>query len=508
MITLISVVVSMACIGQAMMDDSIFITAEFAHYEGSLDISPVVSSIRSLEILTDTIERSTLSAKVSPHNKKLFKWLLDHMRYTLEHTKVTISELGFDILSSPMRSPGRSKRFKRAPFSFIGQIQSSLFGTVTEDDFNDFKEAIKKSFYNYESESTLVRGLIAENRNALLKTLDVVQTSNTDLKNSIAHLNDEMILISKLLQSSMSLSAIKRFTSKLTVIRESCDRNYISRDIIPPSVLSSYILQLSDNLKGLSPLYNSKQLSIYYKLQLAVSTISGLDIRQIASIPVISADDMFKVSSAKCLAAHICLENKAGMMILPTEKFLRCQGATTAGLPTVCPYRQCLTSNATICKSFNLTTFLISTKESFEAMISCQNYDERMIISNVSFINVPTRCSVISKHLNIPGLKTMISGDNYHRTVNIPFQITNLGINLNTTGLDLSIKRKLDFKGVRELISSRIPKATFHTDNQQVRLHHGLSIGALSVSSSLVLLLVGLLALLYLCRAKIVTSLQ
>ena len=136
------------------------------------------------------------------------------------------------------------------------------------------------------------------------------------------------------------------------------------------------------------------------------------------------------------------------------------------------------------------------------------NDDERMIISNVSFINVPTRCSVISKHLNIPGLKTMISGDNYHRTVNIPFQITNLGINLNTTGLDLSIKRKLDFKGVRELISSRIPKATFHTDNQQVRLHHGLSIGALSVSSSLVLLLVGLLALLYLCRAKIVTSLQ
>ena len=76
--------------------DTVFVTSEFAHYESSWDVSPLISATRSLDVLTEKIEHSTHFAKMTnPVNKKLVSWLIDHIRLTLAHTRTTIRELGF-----------------------------------------------------------------------------------------------------------------------------------------------------------------------------------------------------------------------------------------------------------------------------------------------------------------------------------------------------------------------------------------------------------------------------
>ena len=489
--------------------DTVFVTSEFAHYESSWDVSPLISATRSLDVLTEKIEHSTHFAKMTnPVNKKLVSWLIDHIRLTLAHTRTTIRELGFLASETQVSLPKRIKRVKRAPFAFIGQIQSSLFGTVTEEDFESFKDSIRKSFAVYQTDSSVIRSLIADNRNALLRTLDVVQSENYELSNRIEVLEDDLKLISRLFQATFSISSIERITMVLGTIRSSCDKNLISRHIIPPSVLSSYLLHLSDKLKGLNPVFNTIQREAYFKLQLAVSTISGLEIKQIASIPVISVNDQFTVSSAKCPSSHICLENRLGKMAVPTAQFLRCHGSTVTGLPTICPLRQCLTSSISVCSSSNHTSFLVSTLEPFDAVIKCQKNEDKVTISNITYLHVPTDCSVSSTHLTIPVILTMITTGMSHTIIQIPFAIKANQIIFNTTDLDGSVKRQINFKGVKEILATKIPKAPQLDTSFQVKLHKTLSIGALSISSTLALFVVVSAVLIVIFRAKIVTCLQ
>ena len=481
--------------------DVIFVTAEAGHFEGSWDISPLIMSISSLKLLTNKIEHSAFFSKMSnPTHKKLVSWLIDHIRLTLSHTMITIKDLGFIIDDVP------NSRVKRAPFSFIGQIQSSLFGTVTEQEFDNFKDLIQKSFTIYQEDSSLVRGLISDNRKALLETLQVVQTSNDNFEQTIELIADDMKLISRLFQASFSLNAIERFIITLSTIKASCDRNFISRHIMPPSVLSAYLLKLSDQITGHNPVFNTKQINVYYKLRLSVSTISGLIIKQITTIPIISVNDQFTVSHAQCQVSHICLENSQGTMTIPTTDFLRCHGATIGGLPTICPFRPCLTSHLSVCRAFNLTSFLVSTSSPFDAIINCDSYDKTVTITNVTYLHVPIHCAVTGSSLKIPILHTMYKNGDNHEIIYLPFQITDLGLIFNTSGLDGSLKRQLQLKGVRDLISTKIQRPLpidAGLNQNQVQLHKTFSIGALSLSSSVFIIIIAMVILLVVFKAKI-----
>ena len=476
----------------------IFVTAEAGHFEGSWDISPLIMSISSLELLTDKIEHSTFfSSMANPTHKKLVSWLIDHIRLTLLHTKTTLEDLGFSLEDVP------SERVKRAPFSFIGDIQSSLFGTVTESEYNSFKEIILKSFTIYQAESSLVHGLISDNRKALIETLQVVQTNSENFEKTIELITDDMKLISRLFQASFSLNAIERFIITLSSIKASCDRNFISRHIMPPSALSTYLLKLSDQITGHNPVFNTKQINVYYKLRLSVSTISGLTIKQITTIPIISVNDQFTVSHAQCQVSHICLENNLGTMTIPTTDFLRCHGATIGGLPTICPFRPCLTSHISVCRAFNLTSFLVSTSKPFEVVLNCDNYDKTVTVANVTYLNVPIHCAVTGSSLKIPVLHTMFSNGEGHNIFQIPFQLTDQDLTFNSSGLDNSLKRQLSLKGVRDLIKTKVPRPVPIQIGNQVLLHKGLSIGALSLSSTVIIFITIGGILLCACKAKI-----
>ena len=164
------------------------------------------------------------------------------------------------------------KRSKRSPFAFIGNIQSALFGTVSENQFSDFKSHISSNFRLIHTDNRELRGLVSENREALRKTLNVLNTVRDQILNE---LDDNSKLFTRFFQIGFALDSIERIVMILMEVKTSADRNYLSRYIFTPSILRNHILQLSDGLYGQSPIFNSRSIDHYYKIPISLSTVTG-----------------------------------------------------------------------------------------------------------------------------------------------------------------------------------------------------------------------------------------
>ena len=148
----------------------IYISPETGNIIGSWNVQPLFNSIKSLELLTDrTRLHKTLFAsthipgiQTGTINDKLIMWLTDHIDVSLEHVKSRLANLGFTPTSS---------RQKRAPLAFIGHLQSAIFGTIDEHQFQRLTNYVQSNFKIFLNESSQVRGLIADDRRALLATL-------------------------------------------------------------------------------------------------------------------------------------------------------------------------------------------------------------------------------------------------------------------------------------------------------------------------------------------------
>ena len=108
--------------------------------------------------------------------------------------------------------------------------------------------------------------------------------------------------------------------------------------------------------------------------------------------------------------------------------------------------------------------------------------------------------------VKIPILHTNFKNGDDHQIIYLPFQITDLGLIFNTSGLDGSLKRQLQLKGVRDLISTKIPRPLpidAGLNQNQVQLHKTFSIGALSLSSSVIVIIIATVILLVVFKAKI-----
>ena len=201
---------------------------------------------------------------------------------------------------------GFLRRSKRSPFAFIGNIQSALFGTISESQFSDFKSHISSNFRLIHNDNRELRGLVSENREALRKTLNVLNTVRDQILNEF---DDNSKLFTRFFQIGFALDSIERIVIMLMEVKSSADRNYISRYIFTPSILRNHILQLSDGLYGQSPVFNSKSIDHYYKIPISLSTVTGSAIRQIVSVPMISSESKFHLSHRpNCPASHVCVE--------------------------------------------------------------------------------------------------------------------------------------------------------------------------------------------------------
>ena len=187
----------------------------------------------------------------------------------------------------------------------------------------------------------------------------------------VSMMNVSMIHVSMMHASMMYVSMMHVFMMQVPMILDP-DTCMYDAYIYPDT------LKLSDLLTGTAPVFNSRSVSLYYKLKLSVSTVSDSEIKQLVSIPMISVLDKFSLSHSKCHNAHVCLESSSGIATLPITDFIRCHGVTSYEIPTFCPFRACLTSQSAVCRMLNLTTAIVSSSEEFETTLHCNNhYDKK-----------------------------------------------------------------------------------------------------------------------------------
>ena len=120
---------------------------------------------------------------------------------------------------------------------------------------------------------------------------------------------------------------------------------------------------------------------------------------------------------------------------------------------------------------------------------------KKVKIANITIINIPVHCSINGPNLKIRVVQTMTAKDHFHSVVFVPFQLTKDDLILNTTKIDPEVLPHLAMKSIRDLLSSKIKQTnTFpdHLSNFDFITHGKLSIGAISVSSTMVLVFAGL----------------
>ena len=480
--------------------DTIIVSQDQGHLIGSWDCVPLLNAINSLQLLTSQIKdlKSLFAHPSLPFKQpgfqssqdRMISWLVTHVDSSLDHIRSRLRNLGFKV------DPTSPIRHKRAPLAFIGHLQSSIFGTIDEDQFNNLKNYVQRNFKLVHNESSQIRGLVADNRAALLKTLKVVETNSRRFIDEANSVVNHTQIVSRFFQCSFALSSIERIVLMLESIKTSADGNMISRQIMTPSILRSHILKLSDKITGVSPIFNSDSLGLYYKLKLSVSTVSDSEITQLISIPMMSIQDMYTLSHAKCHDAHVCLESASGMVTLPLTDYLLCYGVTSRETPTICPFRACLSSQIAVCRMINTTTAIVSTSTEFEAFLNCNNhYNKKLIVANITIINIPVHCSISGPNLKIRPIRTMTVKEHFHTAVFVPFQLTDNDLILDTSNVDPGVIPHLAMKSVRDLLASKIKRtSTFpeELENFDFLTHGKLSVAAISSSSVLILIFAGL----------------
>ena len=479
--------------------DIIYVSPDQGNIIGSWDIDPLLESIDSLQLLSTKIKdlKSLFAHPSSPFKQsgfissqdRMIDWLVDHVDSSLDHIRSRLRDLGFkaDAITT--------MRHKRAPLAFIGHLQSAIFGTIDQHQFQSLTDYVQSNFKLVHNESNQVRGLVADNRLALLKTLKVVESNSRKFIDEATSIVNHTLAVSRFLQCSFALNSIERLILMIESIKSSADMNKISRLIMTPAILRSHILKLSDKITGKSPVFNSDNLSLYYKLRLSVSTVSDHAITQLVSIPMISVLDKYTLSHAKCHESHICLESNSGTVTLPVTDYLMCHGVTSRETPTICPFRACLSSHMAVCRMINITTAIVSTSEEFDAYLNCNShYDKKINIVNITILNIPAHCSIIGPNLKIRSVQTMTVKESFHSVLFVPFQLTDNDLILNTSEVDPGVIPHLAMKSIRDLLSSKIRKASTFPDeiSDYISTHGKLSIAAVSTSSLMILIFAGL----------------
>lgn len=483
------------------VDKVVFVTPEMGFIEGEFDITPLLQSIQSLRALSRDIKTQChLPRSVtcqSRESAKVSKWILEHVEIALIHIEERLRSLGF------------LKRSKRSPFAFIGNIQSALFGTVSENQFSDFKSHISSNFRLIHTDNRELRGLVSENREALRKTLNVLNTVRDQILNE---LDDNSKLFTRFFQIGFALDSIERIVMILMEVKTSADRNYLSRYIFTPSILRNHILQLSDGLYGQSPIFNSRSIDHYYKIPISLSTVTGTAIRQIVSVPMISSGSKFHLSHRpNCPTAHVCVENNEGVVTIPISDYLTCEAVTTKLIPTICRMRACITSDRTVCRMTNITSAVVSSEVTFPATIDCDgSHSSQIEIYNITVISLPIHCSLNSVHLKIRKIDSMKNSTTSHNIIYIPFSISEGELILNTsTDHQQQQARGLETRGLQQLLLTKVPRG--HEVSQHLLFregHHPISLSSISISTIGLFATIVLFLLLFCCRHRIFKSIN
>ena len=333
-------------------------------------------------------------------------------------------------------------RSKRGAFDFVSEGASYLFGFVSASQYQNIKNNVKDQFDLIHDHESQLLNAAALNRDHLNKALVSLQSFRREFKSVTKGFSDRWQSAEKFLgviQVTYALSSVQSLVSTLGTVRSNSDHFYPSRFLSPKEELVAYLLQLSDGLNDISPIFSSNRADSYYRYQISTTTSVNNKICQLLKIPLISHFGKFKIAHSKnCPSGSVCLSNHLGSAQIAMTQFTSCLGVHFHDLPSLCTARPCLVTDDISCVMLNLTSALVATKQKFSVTLKC-THKTTIEIHGISVIMIPLNCLIHSQNLKIDRVQSMKAMKTEVRVIKLPFVIEGSFLHVNSQSLGIPI---------------------------------------------------------------------
>jgi len=390
----------------------LYVTPNTAFLASSISYKHVLQGISEANNTINNFER-VLNERddTSEDAKKLLGTIVQSGKYELDSI--------VDILDRiQVNTERRIKRDLTNPFYAVGDLADWAFGLVSHEQFQDFKNNVENKINYLESQQADTHEAIISNAKAVKDSVETLKKFESFL-NLLIKTNDDLIrserFILKIIRLKFELDTCLESLSNLAMMMaealDHSDQGYASRFLFSPEYLRKYLVVLNDLHQNMSPLYSSKDVTRYYKLPLALSTINKTHLHSIIKIPLVDSDSVFDDNEENYHDGFVILSNFQYQVFLTFPQFSSCVGSPSSD-DTVCFYRPCLVKNNLgeifKCFSLNETNFLIS-RSDFSIQTLCSDQNTRTVdvphTNNFAHLSIPTHCQVNSKYFVIKSLK-------------------------------------------------------------------------------------------------------
>ena len=455
------------------------LSADAAFFESCIDLTSLYDAISHLESVKSVFSQYLHTFKGSNrYLANLAGKIESNLDSELTAISRKLSQYGFarDInyeLKDSMRkfNTAFGGRSKRGAFDFVSEGASYLFGFVSASQYQNLKANIKDQFDIIQDHESQLQSAAALNRDHMNKALASLQSFQREFQSFTKGFADRWQSSEKLLgvaiQVTYALSSVQSLVATLGTVRSNSDHFYPSRFLSPKEELVAYLLQLSDSLRDVSPVFSSTQADSYFRYQIATTTSLNNNICQLLKIPLISHFGKFNIAHSKnCPSGSVCLSNHLGNAQLDMTQYTSCLGVRFHDLPSLCTARPCLVSEDISCVMLNLTSALVATKHKMSVTIKC-THKTTIEIHGIAVIMIPLNCLIHSQNLKIDRVQTMKARRVEVRVIKLPFVIEESVLHVNSQSLGLPI---FENNKLAQLILPKL-KTSFDSEHFSWRSH-------------------------------------
>jgi len=173
----------------------------------------------------------------------------------------------------------RVRRELSNPLYSVGEAAGWLFGLVTHDNFQQFKNDMQGNLEILQKEEEDVDEAVKGNTRALNESLGLLQKFEGWMDRLLQE-KDDLISSEKFVVKIMRLKfeldtclgSLENLANILVEVLDRGDAGLASRHLFGPDHLSRHLLLLNDRHPGLSPIFPASAPAKYFKLPLAITS--------------------------------------------------------------------------------------------------------------------------------------------------------------------------------------------------------------------------------------------
>ena len=260
-----------------------------------------------------------------------------------------------------------NQRYKKSLIPIIGQLMSTLFGTVSESDLENIDRNIKILANNQEqiihdldvslSVLNLTRMQVVENRRSIMDLIIVIQKLD-DKISEIGHTFEQTFVrleqfVHTYLQFQMIIDEIRLSTQDAIFYLESLkselnmlSMHHLSTNTISPKDLKKLLIEVESKLLNNFELPRNprKDIWYFYKTLTCITYLQNDEIRIVLKIPLISTKEEYEVNQIHNLPIPLLSSNQTDILVkyaVETEMLMISKDKTKFSLLSESTFQMC-----------------------------------------------------------------------------------------------------------------------------------------------------------------------